>query len=158
MWDETPSAWQLRMAFPQEAKALEDILVAEYIQSLGLFSHKMASRKASSFHIKLEDNYELVISPVDKGADGYSEWFTWHVPSHAHTNAQSASPMPEPSIRAHIRLFYSDEIGRSQIYSFTNHQENVEVLIRAALKNIHQDLGLKLKPLLKKRKGQPSKE
>jgi hypothetical protein len=66
--------------------------------------------------------------------------------------------MPEPSIRAHIRLFYSDEIGRSQIYSFTNHQENVEVLIRAALKNIHQDLGLKLKPLLKKRKGQPSKE
>ena len=58
MWDETPSAWQLRMAFPQEAKALEDILVAEFIQSLGLVSNKIASRKASSFQIKLEDNYE----------------------------------------------------------------------------------------------------
>jgi hypothetical protein len=158
MWDETPSAWQLRMAFPQEAKALEDILVAEFLQSLGLLSNKIASRKASSFQIKLEDNYELVISPVDKGAEGYSEWFTWHVPSHAHINANSAPIMPEPSIRAHIRLFYSDEAGRSQIYSFTNHHENVEVLIRAALNNIHQDLGLKLKPVIKKRKVQPRKE
>jgi hypothetical protein len=158
MWDETPSSWQLRMAFPQEAKALEDIFVADNIQSLGLVSLKIGTRKATNFRIKLEDNYELILSPVDKGAEGYSEWFTWHVPAHANTNPNSAAPMPVPSIRAHIRLFYSDETGRSQIYSFTNHHENVETLIRSALSNIHHDLGLKLKPILKKRKGQPGKE
>ncbi len=158
MWDETPSAWQLRMAFPQEAKALEDTFVAEYIQSLGLVSTRIGARKTTNFCIKLEDNYELILSPVDKGAEGYSEWFSWHVPAHAHTNAKSPAPMPEPTIRAHIRLFYSDENGRSQIYSFTNHHENVETLIRSALSNIHHDLGLKLKPVLKKRKGRPGKE
>ena len=115
MWDETPSSWQLRMAFPQEAKALEDVFVAEYIQSLGLIAVKIGTRKATNFRIKLEDNYELILSPVDKGADGYSEWFSWHTPAHAHTHSNSAAPMPEPSIRAHIRLLYSDENGRSQI-------------------------------------------
>lgn len=158
MWDETPSSWQLRMAFPQEAKALEDIFVADYIQSLGLVSVKIGTRKATKFCIKFEDNYELILSPVDKGADGYSEWFTWHAPVHTHTSTNSDAPMPEPSIRAHIRLLYSDEIGRSQIYSFTNHHENVESLIRSALSSIHRDLGLKLKPLLKKRRGKPGKE
>ena len=158
MWDETPSSWQLRMAFPEEAKALEDIFVADYIQSLGLVSVKIGTRKATNFRIKLEDNYELILSPVDKGAEGYSEWFTWHEPAHANTNSNSVASMPVPSIRAHIRLFYSDETGRSQIYSFTNHHENVETLIRSALSNIHHDLGLKLKPILKKRKGQPGKE
>lgn len=158
MWDETPSAWQLRMAFPQEAKALEDTYVAEYIQSLGLVSARIASRKATNFRIKLEDNYELILSAVDKGAEGFSEWFTWHVPAHAHTNSGSVAQMPEPTIRAHIRLFYSDETGRSQIYSFTNHHENVETLIRSALSNIHHDLGLKLKPVLRKRKGRSGKE
>ena len=66
--------------------------------------------------------------------------------------------MPEASIRAHIRLFYSDEIGRSQIYSFTNHHQNVETLIRSALVGIQQDLGLKLKPVIKRKKGGPGKE
>ena len=158
MWDETPTSWQLRMAFPQEAKALEDIFVADYIQSLGLVSVKIGTRKATNFRIKLKDSYELVISPVDKGGDGYSEWFTWHVSAHAHTNANCEVRMPEASIRAHIRLFYSDEVGRSEIYSFTNHHENVETLIRSALSMIHHDLGLKLKPILKKRKGRPGKE
>ena len=158
MWDETPSSWQLRMAFPQEAKALEDVFVAEYIQSLGLVAVKIGTRKATNFRIKLEDNYELILSPVDKGADGYSEWFSWHTPAHAHTHSNSAAPMPEPSIRAHIRLLYSDENGRSQIYSFTNHHENVESLIRSALSSIHHDLGLKLKPVIKKRRGRPGKE
>jgi hypothetical protein len=156
MWDETPSSWQLRMEFPQEAKALEDIFVAEYLRSLGLVSVKIGTRKATNFRIKLENNYELILSPVDKGAEGYFEWFTWHAPAHAHSN--SAPPMPEPSIRAHIRLFYSDENGRSQIYSFTNHHENVETLIRSALSNIHHDLGLKLRPVLKKRRGRQGKE
>ena len=158
MWDETPSAWDLRMSFPREARHLEDIYVADWLQTLGLQSSKIATHKTTQFRIKLEDNYELVISPVDKGADGYAEWFSWHVPAHAHTNAKSAAPMPEASIRAHIQLFYSDETGRSLIYSFTNHHENVETLIRSALSNIHHDLGLKLRPILKKRRGQPGKE
>ena len=158
MWDETPSSWQLRMEFPSVAKALEDTFVADYIHALGLKSTKVASRKCTNFRIQLEDNYELILSPVDKGAEGYFEWFTWHAPVHAQSNSNSAPPMPESSIRAHIRLFYSDENGRSQIYSFTNHHENVETLIRSALRNIHHDLGLKLRPVLKKRRGRQGKE
>ncbi len=160
MWDETPSSWQLRMAFPQEAKSLEDVLVSDSLQSLGLISTKLGSRKATQFRIKLQNNYELVISPVDKGAEGYGEWFSWHAPApaHAHANPNHEAPMPEPSIRAHVQLFYSDEIGRSQIYSFTNHHQNVETLIRSALSGIHQDLGLKLKPVIKRRKGRQSRE
>lgn len=158
MWDETPSSWQLRMAFPQVAKALEDIVVADYIRSLGLVSVKIGTPKATNFRIKLEGSYELVISPVDKGGDGYSEWFTWHVPAQAQSNANCAVTMPESSIRSHIRLFYSDEVGRSEIYSFTNHHENVETLIRSSLSMIHHDLGLKLKPVIKKRQGHPGTE
>ena len=158
MWDETPSAWDLRMSFPREARHLEDIYVADWLQTLGLQSSKIATRKTTQFRIKLENNYELVISPVDKGADGYSEWFSWHVPAHARSASTSESSMPEASIRAHIRLFYSDEIGRSQIYSFTNHHQNVETLIRSALIGIQQDLGLKLKPVIKRKKGGSGKE
>ena len=153
MWDETPTSWQLRMAFPREAKALEDIMISEKLQSLGLVTTKLGSSKASNFRIKLEDQYELLISPVDKGADGYSEWFTWNIPVPTQQNNEFENTMPESSIRAHIQLYYSDETGRSQIYSFTHHHQNVETLIRTALKGIHHDLGLKLKPITRKRKG-----
>jgi hypothetical protein len=153
MWDETPTSWQLRMAFPREAKALEDIMISEKLQSLGLVTTKLGSSKASNFRIKLEDQYELLISPVDKGADGYSEWFTWNAPVPTQQNNEFENTMPESSIRAHIQLYYSDETGRSQIYSFTHHHQNVETLIRTALKGIHHDLGLKLKPITRKRKG-----
>ena len=153
MWDETPTSWQLRMAFPQEAKALEDIMIANRLQSLGLITTKLGSTKASHFRIKLEDQYELLISPVDKGADGYSEWFTWNAHVHSQPANDCENPMPESSIRAHIQLYYSDETGRSQIYSFTHHHQNVETLIRTALKGIQHDLGLKLKPITRKRTG-----
>ena len=66
MWDETPTSWQLRMAFPQEAKALEDIMIANRLQSLGLITTKLGSTKASHFRIKLEDQYELLTDAVYK--------------------------------------------------------------------------------------------
>jgi hypothetical protein len=158
LWIETPTAWELRVAFPKEAIALEDILVADWLQSLGLTSNRVSGLKASQFRIKLEDNYELLISPVDRGAEGYAEWFTWHQPQHSHVEGKTLAQMPEPSMRAYIQLFYADETGRSQLYSFTNHHQNVESLIRTALQNIHQDLGLKLKPIVKSRKGKRRKE
>lgn len=158
MWDETPTSWQLRMAFPAEARALEDILISDWLQHLGLVATKVAKSKSSVFRIKLVDNYELQISPVDKGVNGYGEWFSWHTPSHVHAGEVTGEQLPESSIRAHVQLMYSDETGRSQIFSFTHHHQNVESLIRTALHSIHHDLGLKLKPQLRRRKDAPSRE
>lgn len=158
MWNETPTSWQLRMAFPAEARALEDILIADWLEGLGLVTAKVTKSKSSLFRIKLIENYELQISPVDKGINGYAEWFSWHTPSHVHAGEAGASQLPESSIRAHIQLMYCDETGRSQIYSFTHHHQNVESLIRTALQGIHHDLGLKLKPQLRKRKELRSRE
>jgi hypothetical protein len=158
LWNETPTSWQLRMAFPAEARALEDILIADWLEGLGLVTAKVTKSKSSLFRIKLIENYELQISPVDKGINGYAEWFSWHTPSHVHAGEASARQLPESSIRAHIQLMYSDETGRSQIYSFTHHHQNVESLIRTALQGIHHDLGLKLKPQLRKRKDLRSRE
>ena len=146
------------MAFPAEARALEDILIADWLEGLGLVTAKVTKSKSSLFRIKLIENYELQISPVDKGINGYAEWFSWHAPSHVHAGEASASQLPESSIRAHIQLMYCDETGRSQIYSFTHHHQNVESLIRTALQGIHHDLGVKLKPQLRKRKDLRSRE
>ena len=146
------------MAFPAEARALEDILIADWLEGLGLVTTKVTKSKSSLFRIKLIENYELQISPVDKGINGYAEWFSWHAPSHVHAGEASASQLPESSIRAHIQLMYCDETGRSQIYSFTHHHQNVESLIRTALQGIHHDLGVKLKPQLRKRKDLRSRE
>jgi hypothetical protein len=146
------------MAYPAEARALEDILIADWLQNLGLFAAKVTKSKSTLFRIKLLDNYELQISPVDKGINGHAEWFSWHAPSHVHAGEASASQLPESSIRAHIQLMYCDETGRSPIYSFTHHHQNVESLIRTALQGIHHDLGLKLKPQLRKRKDLRSRE
>lgn len=146
------------MAFPAEARALEDILIADWLEGLGLVTTKVTKSKSSLFRIKLIENYELQISPVDKGINGYAEWFSWHTPSHVHAGEASTSQLPESSIRAHIQLMYCDETGRSQIYSFTHHHQNVESLIRTALQGIHHDLGLKLKPQLRKRKDLRSRE
>ncbi len=158
LWDETPTSWQLRMAFPGEARALEDVLVSEHLRSLGLTATKITKSKSSVFRIKLIENYELQISPVDKGVSGYAEWFSWHAPAHVHAGETELNQLPESSIRAHIQLMYCDETGRSQIYSFTHHHQNVESLLRSALHGIHHDLGLKLKPQLKRRKDSRSRE
>ncbi|CAN2188962.1 hypothetical protein MCERE155_00470 [Candidatus Nanopelagicaceae bacterium] len=158
MWDETPTSWQLRMAFPAEARALEDILISDWLHKLGLMATKVTKSKSSLFRIQLVDNYELQIAPVDKGVNGYAEWFSWHMPSHVHAGEARSEQLPESSIRAHVQLMYSDETGRSQIYSFTHHHQNVESLIRTALHSIHHDLGLKLKPQLRKRKDLRSRE
>jgi hypothetical protein len=158
LWDETPTSWQLRMAYPAEARALEDILIADWLQNLGLFATKVTKSKSTLFRIKLLDNYELQISPVDKGINGHAEWFSWHAPSHVHAGEANTGQLPESSIRAHIQLMYCDETGRSPIYSFTHHHQNVESLIRTALQGIHHDLGLTLKPQLRKRKDSRSRE
>jgi hypothetical protein len=153
MWDETPTSWQLRMAFPREARALEDLAVGESLKSLGLLTKRVATRRQTSFRVLLIDNYELQISPVDRGADGLGEWFSWHAPARTRDNKEiSTNEILESTIRAHIQLFYSDENGRSLIYSFTHHHQDIESLIRSSLHGIHQDLGLKLKPVLKRRK------
>jgi hypothetical protein len=146
------------MAYPAEARALEDILIADWLQNLGLFAAKVTKSKSTLFRIKLLDNYELQISPVDKGINGHAEWFSWHAPSHVHAGEANTGELPESSIRAHIQLMYCDETGRSPIYSFTHHHQNVESLIRTALQGIHHDLGLKLKPQLRKRKDSRSRE
>jgi hypothetical protein len=153
MWDETPSSWQLRMAFPREARALEDLLVGESIRSLGLLTKRVTNRRQTIFRVLLTENYELQISPVDKGVDGLGEWFSWHAPARTKENQSiTKNEILESSVRAHIQLFYSDENGRSLIYSFTHHNQDVESLIRTSLHGIHQDLGLKLKPVIKRRK------
>jgi hypothetical protein len=146
------------MAFPAEARSLEDILIADWLQNLGLFAAKVTKSKSTLFRIKLLDNYELQISPVDKGINGHAEWFSWHAPSHVHAGEANAGQLPESSIRAHIQLMYCDETGRSPIYSFTHHHQNVESLIRTALQGIHHDLGLQLKPQLRRRKDSRSRE
>jgi hypothetical protein len=157
MWEENLSAWQLRMQYPSEAKLLEDIVVADCLNSLGLFATKLAGSKATNFRIKLDNEFELQISPVDKGRDGYAEWFSWHQPNHEHSGEDFEGRMPESSIRANIKLFYSDESGRSEIYSFTHHHQNVETLIRSALQLIHRDLGYKLSPIVKRERGRSAK-
>lgn len=153
MWDETPSSWQLRMAYPQEARALEDLLVGESLRSLGLLTKRVNNRRQTSFRVLLSENYELQISPVDKGADGMGEWFSWHAPARTRERkTNSKNEILDSSVRAHIQLFYGDENGRSCIYSFTHHNQDIESLIRSSLLSIHQDLGLILKPVLKRRK------
>jgi len=146
------------MAFPAEARALEDILISEQLRTLGLSAIKLTKSKSSVFRIQLIENYELQISPVDKGVSGYAEWFSWHTPAHVHAGESAVNQLPESSIRAHIQLMYSDETGRSQIYSFTHHHQSLESLLRSALQGIHHDLGLKLKPQLKKRKDLRGRE
>jgi len=157
MWEENLTAWQLRMQYPSEARLLEDIVVADCLSTLGLLTTKFGGQKTTNFRIKLDGEFELQISPVDKGRDGHAEWFSWHQPNHEHSSEVCDSQMPESSIRANIKLYYCDENGRSEIYSFTHHHQNVETLLRSALNLIHHDLGLKLNPVVKRERGSSAK-
>lgn len=158
MWNQTPTSWELRMSLPAVAKSLEEIYISEYLHSLGLVTSKLSRLKGSTFRIKLAEGYELHLTAVDKGAGGYAEWFSWHAPAHVHAGVNEKTALPESSIRAHIQLMLCNDEVRSEIYSFTHHHQNVETLIKTSLAAIQHDLGLKLKPQLRKRKGSAKRE
>ncbi len=147
MWKEDVSAWQLRMAFPREANLLENIMVHEELKKLGLIVTKHSRAKRCKFSIKFKNNYEIVISPVDVGHDGFTEWFTWYQ-AESNESAGLGASMPKYSIRANIKLFATSKYNREELHSFTQHQQSIEMLLRNALELIKDDLGLQLKPIL----------
>ena len=57
MWEENLSAWQLRMQYPSEARLLEDIVIADCLNSLGLSTTKFGGSKATNFRIKLDNEF-----------------------------------------------------------------------------------------------------
>lgn len=150
MWKTNPHPWELRLQFPEEARALEDVFIEDELKGLGLMYKKARSKRKTTFKIALTNSMELWISPIDVGPQGQSEWITWHEPHHHSHSTRSSIPELLISIRACVQLI-SKECGKAQVlHTFTNLQNNLEDLIRSSLICIHRDYGHQLSPLLKK--------
>lgn len=126
---------------------LDETFLDEFSRNLGIKFQKLPGEKTTRFKYYLEGANHLIITPVDKGPKGYSEWFTWHLPPHDHEADDIACPMPEPTIRAYVQVFIANNGNHKEIASFTLHHENLESLLKTALEIVQKETGHRLSPV-----------
>lgn len=148
MWKETPRPVELRKEFPDIALHLESSFVKIGLETLGIKYSVTTQAKQKHFQIELNDNFTLRISPVDKGMQGYGEFLSWYMPSN---HAAEGTIMPSPSIRAFVQLIENTKDRKVIVYSFTDHQENIEDLIRSSLNYIFHATGRKFRPVMRRK-------
>jgi hypothetical protein len=159
MWKNNPEPWEMRQMFPEEARLLEDAFLIHELRQLEIIFTRIKLKKSTTIRVSLNDSYELLLSPVDKGPEGQAEWFSWHMP-HEHNqpnHVPSKVPAYHMSIRASIKLVRKSENGSDLVHSFTNAQSNLEDLLKSSLFFIKKDKGLNLTPICKSTKNRSFK-
>ena len=84
-----------------------------------------AAYKSATIIIPAAPNHEIRISPVDKGAEGHSEWMTFSMP-HKERSQESEieSKFPEYSLRVFVEVIElgdkTGELGLSQTMTAMN--------------------------------------
>jgi hypothetical protein len=135
----------LRRLFPDVALQMDTQLILHQARALGIHPKVNKSVKLPVVRVPLTLDHEISISPVDKGAMGIAEWFTFN-----HQNGGSKDYLELVS-RVHIniedKLFQQDKAE-----SFTIEAPNFEMMLRISLTIYYSITGKKLQPVAKTNK------
>ena len=148
MWRDTPSSMEMHDKFPELALRLETEYLINDLQQLGIKHTYRIRRKSVTIEVSMHPQHLLRITPTDKGSDGFSEWMTWHW---SHVEDYEKPPQLNYSVRAHVEVFDLHNGNLDYNASFTIHEDDIEGLIRIAIKAMHQITGIRIKPVVKSR-------
>jgi hypothetical protein len=150
MWRDTPSPSDLRDSFPDLAMILETDYLKNDLQKLGIQNLRRVRSKSVSLEIPMHPHHLMKITPVDKGAQGYSEWMTWYWQS---SDDEECAPQLQYSIRAHVEVIDVEDRDSKEVVSFTLHNDDIESLIKNAMTGMRHMTGVKIKPVVMRRKA-----
>lgn len=132
----------LRRLFPEVALQMDTQVILHQARQLGIYPSVNKSIKLPVLRVPLTLDHEISISPVDKGAMGIAEWFTFARP------CDCSKTHPEVISRVHVKV--QDKLfqqGDSE--SFTIEAPNFEMMMRISLTIYYSITGKKLQPIIK---------
>ena len=132
----------LRRLFPDVALQMDTQVILHQARELGIHPHVNKSVKLPVLRIPLTLDHEISISPVDKGAMGVAEWFTFARPCECPKNHS------EVISRVHVNI--KDKMFlQSNVESFTIEAPNFEMMMRISLTIYYSITGKKLQPIVR---------
>jgi hypothetical protein len=128
----------LRRLFPDVALQMDTQVILHQARELGINPHVNKSVKLPVLRVPLTLNHEISISPVDKGAMGVAEWFTF------------ARPCDHPEIISRVHINIKDRLFQeNNAESFTIEAPNFEMMLRISLTIYYSITGKKLQPIVR---------
>ena len=132
----------LRRLFPDVALQMDTQVILHQARELGIYPHINKSIKLPVLRVPLTLDHEISISPVDKGAMGLAEWFTF-------TRACEC-PKDHPEIISRVHINIKDKLFQeNNSESFTIEAPNFEMMMRISLTIYYSITGKKLQPIVR---------
>ncbi len=132
----------LRRLFPDVALQMDTQVILYQARELGIHPHVNKSIKVPVLRVPLSLDHEISISPVDKGAMGIAEWFTFTRPSECRKN--------HPEIISRVYISIKDKMFQeNNTESFTIEAPNFEMMMRISLTIYYKITGKKLQPIVR---------
>jgi hypothetical protein len=132
----------LRRLFPDVALQMDTQVILHQARELGIHPHVNRSVKLPVLRVPLTLDHEISISPVDKGAMGIAEWFTFARPCEC--------PKDHPEVISRVHVSVTDKMfQQSTAESFTIEAPNFEMMMRISLTIYYTITGKKLQPIVR---------
>ena len=149
-WRKEVSASLLREMLPKEAFKMETEVNRAELKSLGIKNtiKWRAAYKSATIIIPAAPNHEIRISPVDKGADGHSEWMTFSMPQKERSQESEVERrFPEYSLRVFVEVIeLGDKTGELNL-SQTMTALNMEHLLKGVVHNYKRSKNIEIDPI-----------
>ena len=149
-WRKEVSANLLREMFPKEAFKMETEVNRHELKSLGIKNtiKWRAAYKSATIIIPAAPNHEIRISPVDKGAEGHSEWMTFSMPHKERSHeSEIERKFPEYSLRVFVEVVeLGDESGELS-QSLTMTAMNMQHLLKGVVHNYKHAKNIEIDPI-----------
>ena len=132
----------LRRLFPDVALQMDTQVILHQARELGIHPRVNKSIKLPVLRVPLTLDHEISISPVDKGAMGVAEWFTFTRPCEC--------PKDHPEIISRVHINIKDRLFQeNNSESFTIEAPNFEMMLRISLTIYYSITGKKLQPIVR---------
>lgn len=139
---------ELRRALPEVALRMETEHLIHEAEKLGLVVTVTRGKRICRIGIELTHCHTLRLSPVDKGAQGTGEWFTF-----MNGNHQCKKSHPEYVMRVHAEIIDQLTPEENRIESVTVVGASLGMVLREALGAYELLTGKKLAPRFKSSEG-----
>lgn len=119
---------ELRRALPDVALRMETDHLVHEAEKLGLVVSYTRGKRTARIGIELTHYHTLRLSPVDKGALGVGEWFTF-----MNHGDECPHDHPEYMMRVHAEIIDQFGLGENQVESVTVAGTSLDMVLREAL-------------------------
>lgn len=122
------SSLELRRALPEVALRMETDHLVHEAEKLGLVVTYTRGKRTARIGIELTHYHTLRLSPVDKGAHGVGEWFTF-----MNDGGECNHDHPEYMMRVHAEIIDQFGLGENKVESVTVAGTSLDMVLREAL-------------------------